>query len=364
MSRTVFGIIGSGWRAEFFLRVAAALPERFHVAGVVVRDETKGQAFAAAWGTPTYRTLDALLTATDPAFIVLSVPRVAAPELMRDLAGRHIPVLTETPPAADLDGLHAVWRLVERGARIQVAEQYLFQPLHAARLALVQSGKLGTISYAQLSVAHEYHAISLLRRFLYLGFANATITARNFVTPLVAGPNRQGPPVREQVAASAQVIAQLDFGAKLGIYDFTNDQYFSWIRTLRFLVRGDQGEIADNEVRFLPTFDTPVALTLRRESAGENGNLEGYYLKGILAGTDWVYRNPFAPARLTDDEIAVATCLTKMAEYVAGGAACYPFAEAAQDQYLSLMMREAAAAAITTTTTGSPVTTVTQPWAS
>ncbi len=356
MAVTVFGIVGSGWRTKFFMRVAAALPERFRVAGVVVRDDAKGRAFEAAWGIPTHRTLDALLAATSPVFVVLSVPRAVAPELMRDLAARQMPVLTETPPAGDLDGLHALWRLVEAGARIQVAEQYLFQPLHSARLAVARSGVLGTASYAHLSVAHEYHAISLLRRFLDLGYANATITARSFDSPLIAGRDRQGPPTAERRVTSSQVIAQLDFGAKLAVYDFTGDQYFSWVRALRFLVRGERGEIADSDVRYLQTFDTPVTLALRRENAGENGNLEGYYLKGILAGADWVYRNPFAPARLTDDEIAVATCLVKMAEYVAGGAVCYPYAEAAQDQYLSLMIREAM-------TTGTPVTTTTQPWA-
>ncbi len=353
---TTFGLVGSGWRAEFFLRVAAALPERFQVGGAVVRDAAKGRAFETAWGVPTYRALDDLLRATPLAFVVLSVPRAVAPVMLRELAERDVPVLTETPPAPDLTGLHTVWQLVERGARIQVAEQYLMQPLHAARLALVQSGKLGAISQVQVSVAHDYHGMSLMRALLGVGFANATITARTFTSPLIAGPNRQGPPREEQVVSSSQVIAQLDFGDKLGIYDFTGEQYFSWVRTLRLLVRGERGEISDAEARFLPTFDTPVTVALHRMNAGENGNLEGYYLKGILAGSEWVYTNPFAPARLSDDEIAVATVLERMAAYVAGGPACYSFADAAQDHYLSLAIHDAARS-------GNPVTTTTQPWA-
>ena len=31
----------------------------------------------------------------------------------------------------------AIWRLVEQGFRLHIAEQYLFQPLHAARLKLI-----------------------------------------------------------------------------------------------------------------------------------------------------------------------------------------------------------------------------------
>jgi len=78
-----------------------------------------------------------------------------------------------------------------------------------------------------------------------------------------------------------------------------------------------------------------------RSDAGRDGNLEGQYHKGILAGAEWVYRNPFAPARLTDDEIAVATCLAGMADYVQGGEEFYSLAEAAQDRYLDIMIARA-----------------------
>jgi len=359
MTANTFGLVGSGWRAEFFLRIAAALPEQFRVTGIVVRDATKGRVWETRWNLPTYRTLDDLLRATIPAFIVLSVPRAVAPSLLHELAARQVPVLTETPPALDLAGLRAVWQLVERGAHIEVAEQYLFQPLHAARLAIAQSGVLGTLSQAQVSVTNDYHGISLLRHFLGIGFDNATIVARTFVSPIIAGPTRQELPPEERIATPTQVIAQLDFGSRLGIYDFANDQHRSWIRSSRLLVRGDRGEIKDTQTRYLHAFDQPITLELRRENAGENGTLEGYYLKGILAGADWVYRNAFAPARLNDDEIAVATCLAKMAASVAKARNPhgYPFAQAAQDHYLSLMMQEAIA-------TRQPVTTVTQPWAS
>jgi hypothetical protein len=32
-----FGLVGSGWRSRFFLRLARQLPERFAVTGVVTR---------------------------------------------------------------------------------------------------------------------------------------------------------------------------------------------------------------------------------------------------------------------------------------------------------------------------------------
>jgi hypothetical protein len=119
-------------------------------------------------------------------------------------------------------------------------------------------------------------------------------------------------------------------------------------------VRGERGEIHDTQVRYLADFRTPVTLEFVRQNAGEDGNLEGYYHKGILVGNEWVYKNPFAPARLSDDEIAIATCLSKMNDYAAGGPDFYGLAEASQDSYLSLMIEQALASSETVKTTAQP----------
>ncbi|OGV70898.1 MAG: oxidoreductase [Lentisphaerae bacterium RIFOXYB12_FULL_65_16] len=357
MNPTVFAMVGGGWRAEFFLRVAKALPERFQVGGMLVRNAEKGAAIEATWGVRTYRTLDDLLRGCKPAFVVVSVPRDAVLGMVRELVSRNVPALVETPPAPDRpEDLATIFQAVGRTGRVQVAEQYAFQPLHAARLTVAHSGKLGAVTHAQVSVAHDYHGLSLVRKFLGVMYEDASIQARAFTSPIIAGPGRNGPPARESVSNSRQVIAQLDFGGKLGIYDFTGDQYFSWVRSPRVLVRGERGEINNRELRYLVDFRTPITTEFRREEAGQDGNLEGLYLKGILAGSEWVYRNPFVPARLTDDEIAVATCMQRMGEYAGGGPEFYSVAEACQDTYLGALVQRAV-------TSGQPVKSERQPWA-
>ena len=350
-----FGIVGGGWRAAFYLRVAQELPDLFRVAGVVVRDPAKQRTLSDRFGVATYANLDSLLHGADPGFVVASVPWPVTPEVLGDLSERGVPALAETPPAPDLEGLNALVRRVGPAAKIQVAEQYVFQPLNAARAAIVASGKLGTVSLAEVSLAHGYHGMSLLRNLLGVSFEDSTVTARQFVAPIVEGPGRGGSPKEENISQSTTVIAHLDFGNKLGRYDFTGDQYFSWIRSPRLLVRGERGEISGTEVRYLADYRTPIVLTLRREDAGQDGNLEGYYHKGILAGTDWVYRNPVAPGRLSDDEIAVGTCLLNMGRYVSGGPSFYSLAAAAQDHYLGLTIDAALKL-------GAPVTTTPQSW--
>ena len=128
-----------------------------------------------------------------------------------------------------------------------------------------------------------------MRKLLNIGFEDVTISAHTFVSPLIAGPDRDGPPIQEKIVQSKQVLAYLDFGDKLGVYDFCDDQYRSWIRSLRVLVRGDRGEINNTQVSYLTDFRTPVHLELMRLDAGENGNLEGFYHKGFLAARKWVF---------------------------------------------------------------------------
>ena len=336
-----FAILGGGWRAEFFLRICQALPERFQVTAVLVRKPDKAAALTAKFGVRTVPDLDSLL-ANQPPFVVVSVPWPITPVMLAELAARGVPALSETPPAPDVDGLETVTKLARQGARIQVAEQYLFQPAHAARLALAKSGKLGTVSQAQVSAAHGYHGTSLMRQFLSLGAEPCDIRAMNFASPLVAGPNRNGPPAEQTIEQPSQTIAWLGWGDKLGVFDFIGAQYFSWVRSPRLLVRGERGEINGFTARWLLDHQTPVQVELLRRETGQEGNLEGLYLEGYLAGETWLYRNPHVPGRLADDELAIATCLAKMAEYAAGGPSFYSLAEAAQDHYLGILIDQAA----------------------
>ena len=336
-----FGVIGGAWRAEFFFRIAQALPERFRVVGCVTKNQARRERIRSNWNIPLFNEIDELLE-RDADFVVTSVPWAASGPLLLDLALRNVPVLAETPPAADLDSLIHLHKNLPANARIQVAEQYAFQPLHAARLAFVRSGKLGEVSEAQVSVAHGYHGVSLIRKFLNLGFENPVIRAFEFSSPLVAGRNRSGPASEERLKVSLQTIAYLRFGDKLAIFDFTEDQYFSWIRSHRFLVRGNRGEINNLDAYYLEDFRTPVTVRFERSDAGQTGNLEGHYHKGYFAEGKFWYRNPFAPGRLMDDEIAIATSLQSMDRYLETGEPFYSLAEASQDHYLALSITEAA----------------------
>ncbi|MBM7570712.1 Gfo/Idh/MocA family protein [Aquibacillus albus] len=355
--RTTFSIIGgAGFRAQYYFRIAQALPEVFHVSGAVVRDEEKGRLMEEQWNTSVYQTVEALLENEQPDFVVVSVKWEACADYLLQLSELGIPVLAETPPAPDLDGLLKLHEeLTTKGAWVQVAEQYHLHPIQQARLSMIQAGRLGKVRETTVSISHFYHGVSLLRKLLNVGFEEAEIQGKRFMTSVVAGPSRAGYPKEEKLVTVPRDLAWVDFGGKLGIYDFTQNQHRSWIRSNHLSVRGERGEIFDDRINLLADYETPLHIDLKRINKGEKENQEGYFLLGILAGENWVYKNPFAPARLYDDEIAIAHCLQKMADYIQGGPSFYSLAEASQDHYLGLLMEEAI-------TTGKTVKAVKQPW--
>lgn len=341
MNKISFAIVGSGWRSEFYLRIAKALPDRFDICGIVARDENKRRSIEMNWGIKCYSTVDDLLCNSKPSFVVVSVAHSATYGIVKQLTEKGIPILSETPPSSEIEQLDELNKLVKKGAKIQVAEQYHLQPLNAARLKIIKSEKLGEISQAYISSCHGYHAMSLMRKFLGIKYENAKISSYKFITPLADGPHRYGV-VEDKLLNSEQIMAVIDFGHKFGIYDFSVDQYSSWIRAPRVTIRGNKGEIVDDEVRYLKDFKTPVEIKLKRLNAGENSNVhEDYHLRGILFGDEWVYENTFVPGRLMDDEIAVASCLEKMENYIENDVQFYSLSEASQDYYLSLMINEA-----------------------
>lgn len=350
-----FAVIGTGWRTHFFLRIAAARPDLFELCGIMTRDIARARQWMQPYDVPLVTSLDDLL-ASKPLFVVTSVPWGVNPGMLRLLTERGIPALSETPPATSIDEMRDLYGLVRRGARIAVAEQYHLQPDHAARIAFAHSGRLGSITQAQVSVAHGYHGISLMRRLLGIRFENARIHATRFYSPIVKSPDRSGPPAQEEIVRSQQVIATFEFPDKLGVFDFSDDQYFSYIRGKRVLVRGERGEIIDDKAVYLHDHRTPLHVDFKRHTAGEHGNLEGWFLKGIQVGTDWIYQNPLAPAAFADDEIAVGDCLLRMADYADGGEPFYSLAEACQDRYLDILIWQSVES-------NQPVQSETQPWA-
>jgi predicted dehydrogenase len=363
-----FGIVGSGWRSEFFVRLARALPRRLAVAGVVTRSPERAEAVRTRWGVPAFRTVGELLAA-EPEFVIPSVPWEVTPEVTRELVEHGVPVLAETPPAPDAAGLRELWQAVggarrtgtggePDGALVQVAEQYVLMPGHAARIALAREGVIGEVTSVQLSSTHMYHAMSLIRHTLGVGFGPATVTARAFTAPLADPLSPKGWSDDLTPKDATTTLALLDFGAgRTGLYDFTDNQWWNPLRARRVVVRGSLGEIIDDAVVRMVDPRTPVESALVRRRTGTDLNLEGAEVHHISLDGRVVWRNDHVGAGLSEDDLAVVDLLCRTGAWVRGqGPEPYPLAEGCQDHLLALAVEESAR-------TGAPVTTAVEPWA-
>jgi predicted dehydrogenase len=340
---TAFGIVGSGWRAEFFLRLAATVPDRLRVTGVVTRSEERGTAVTARHGVPAFRTTRELIAADAPEFVIVSVPWDVTPDVTRELVAQDMRVLAETPPAPDLPGLRQLWQDVGSSGLVQVAEQYLLMPGHAARLHVVRDGVIGEPTAVHVCSTHLYHAVSLIRGFLDVGCAPAVVHAREFTAPLADPLTPDGWTGDATPQPRATTIATLDFGGRMGLYDFTENQWWNPLRGRRLVVRGSAGEIADDQVVRLADATTPVTSPLVHRRTGIDLNLEGNELDHISFDGRVVFRNPFPGARFSEDDLAVALLLDRTGAWARGdGPEPYPLADGLQDHLLSVAILESA----------------------
>lgn len=338
------GIIGGGWRAESYFTVADAFPDTFHFVRALLRSQDSADALSARREIATATSVDEFLRGENFDFVFLCTPRAVTPHFIIELANRGIPVLAETPPAMDLESLARLYGEMNSGARVQVAEQYRYQPQHAARLAVAESGLLGAVTSAYLSVAHDYHAISLLRSALTFSAEPVSVSAATFIDPVVRTRNRGGWDEQLEVTDSTRVTARISVPDRglLGVYEFNGEQYFSPIRSRHLSLFGTHGELVDDTIHHMRGPGDPVTLRLERDQTGIDGDLFGSHLRRISAGERVLYENPLAPGRLSDDEIAMGTVLLRMTEFAAGGPSTYGLAEASQDAYLGFLIAEAA----------------------
>lgn len=354
--RVRFAVIGHGWRADFYFNLARQLPSRFHCVGAVTRGDRAGRAVESTWAVPTFRTVDDLVAHTDPEVFVTCVPPSANREVIGELVGRGLVTLSETPPAHDLDDLRRTWADVGTSELVQVAEQHPFLPSVAAVRTLIHSGQLGTTSSASVSWTHNYHAMAMLRTVLGPGGERVKVQAVASTWPLREGPDRDGWPEQVETRPTQQVLALLDFGSATGVYDFTGGQWFNPLRVRSLRVQGSLGAVTDRAVIRSVGGSSTARSIIDRRHLGDDGELEGFDLDTLSVDGTIVYRNPYRGARMSDEEIAIATCLEATSRWGRGeGPPPYPLADACQDHLLGLTIHQAAR-------TCQPVVTDPQPW--
>ncbi len=329
-----YGIVGAGWRSEFYLRIADLLPDTFKVSGIYIRNEQKRTEFSEKYNVPIFDTLEKLLE-TDFDFIVSCVNKSGICGTVREFAEKNIPVLTETPIGTSLKEIDSFLSEIKPEWRVQVAEQFHFQPRNQAIKAVIDSGILGEVNQVQISCCHDYHAVSLIRFFLDTGYEMPETSSFTLPDTVNRYNSRGGILSKTEIVTAEEKIVILRFNDKTAVYDFNYEQYFSDIRASRMVIRGTNGEIINDRCTYLKE-GHPHSFKFQRNSYGANESLDGFTLVNITAEGNVLYENPFKGARLSDEEIAISTCLLNMKKYLETGVPFYTLKDAATDSKINL----------------------------
>lgn len=164
---------------------------------------------------------------------------------------------------------------------------------------------------------------SLIRFFLDTGFEEPEIASISLTDPVIRYNSRAGYLKSPAVIPAEEKIKIFKFKDKTAVYDFSFEQYFSDIRSSQITIRGTNGEIVNNTCTYLKD-GVPQRFEICRNTYGVEENLDGMCLFNITGGGNVLYTNPFPYSRLSDEEIAIATCLVKMKEYVNNNIEFYP----------------------------------------
>lgn len=335
MEKISFVVVGSGWRSEFYARIAGRFPEIFDLKYILCRSEEKAKAIGERLGAPATASEEACVGAK-PDFVVVAVNKDSVFEVARHWARLGFPVLMETPAGVSEEELIALWDLSSEGAVIRVAEQYFRYPLIASGFRALSDGLIGEPDSVELSLVHDYHAASLIRRMLGLELTDFTVTGRKYVCPVEETDSRLGPVTDGTVKPRTRVRAEFAFeNGKRAFYDFDGVQYHSFIRSRHIDVRGVHGQWNDTVIRYTDTGHLPGMLELRASPVPGYEGLMTPELAKI--GEKW---NPFVHMETAQDEYAIATLLWDMGELVRTGREFYSLAEALEDAYMWLRMHK------------------------
>lgn len=344
MDRIRFAIVGSGWRALYYVRIAKALPEVFELTAMVCRNPEKAEKLSKEYGIRTTCSADECMD-LKPDFVVAAVSKAAIADVSAEWMEKGFPVLSETPAFRTEEQAERLKALMLKGAKHTTAEQYRKYPTVSALIKALDSGIIGERDYCMVSFAHEYHGASLIRAFLGLTpDVKFTAKASTFSFPTAETLSRYEKFTDGRISMKKRTLAIVSFeNGKAALYDFDGEQYRSPIRSSMIKVQGCRGEFAGDTFSYLDESNEPAQESLVIKSRMVFRDTDNPNFKRIREITEITFRGeilyspPFGLCGLSEDETAIALVLKETGLYAKGcGENPCPFAEAAADVRMGL----------------------------
>ncbi len=337
--RIRFAVVGSGWRALYYVRIAKALPEIFELTAMVCRKPEKALKLSEEYGIRTTCSAEECMD-TRPDFVAVAVTKAAIADVSAEWMERGFPVLSETPAFRTADQEKRLRELVSLGGKHTTAEQYTKYPTVSALLKVLDTGIIGERDYCMVSFAHEYHGASLIRAFLGLKpDVSYTADSRTFEFPTAETLSRYEKFTDGRISLKKRTLAILSFeNGKAALYDFDGEQYRSPIRSSMIKIQGRRGEFTGDSFSCLDDRNEPKEESLVIKSRLVQRDTENPNFRRIREITEITFRGrkvyspPFGLCGLSEDETAMARVLYETGLYAKGyGENPCPIEEAAAD---------------------------------
>ena len=329
-------IVGSGYRSEYYGRIAAAHPELFK-AMFLCRSEEKVNLVTEHTGIPATTDVKKALS-INPDFVVIAVDREHVADVTEEWVLRGYPVVTETPVGSSIEKLEKIWELSEtKNAKIVCCEQYHRHPVLAKGLSSIEEGVLGAPQTGYLSLVHDYHAASILRKMLLTNDEAYVMHGERKITPVTETDSRYGAFYDGRLGQEIRDIVHISYeSGKTAVYDFSSVEYRSYIRSRHITVRCEKGEWSDRIQYYVDEDHNPQRNFLMSDIPEKYRVLDTQSLRDS--------RRVWQPELQLDtiwDEYAIATILLDMESYIAGGKSPYPLKEALDDTMFWLLVQDA-----------------------
>lgn len=349
MAKYHFVIIGSGWRAFYYVRIAKKLPEIFKLDAMYCRTSEKAEKLAKEYNIHTTTSIEEC-AAFKPDFAVIAVNKASIAQVSMEWMDRGITVLSETPAAVNTEELNKLYEYHKQGKKQVVAEQYREYPSNKAAIKLVNSGIIGDVSCINISLAHEYHGVSLARAYLGINACeNYTVTAKTYEFKTTETLTRYEKLTDGRIADKKRCVATFEYeNGKVAWYDFDSEQYRSLIRKNCLKIQGVRGELINDTVYYLDDNNEGkeekiIAKVNTTQTDNDNPNFAKVNeFESISFGDKILYQAKWGLRGLSEDETAIAELMEKTAEYSRGNAdAPYSIEDALADAYAAILLNEA-----------------------
>lgn len=311
MDKIKFALVGSGWRSKFYIRIVKEFNKQFELTSMLFRSDQKALDFKNEYDINVTTSKEELLN-SKPDFVVVAVNKNSLFSVTKEYLDLGIPVLCETPAGLTERDLKLLWNLQQnKGAKVQIAEQYFLYPYYKTLLSPNIIERIGEPQFVSISTVHDYHAASIIKRLLSIKNESFRVFGKEYQFNITETDSRDGKITDGRMAKKYRNNMTIEFENKTAFYNFSGLQYHSDIISKQLTVQGSRGEIHNDKLTYINENMVSTEILLYESDINK------------------------------DDEYAIKECLIGMSKYIRTGTEFYPLSEALQDSYISIIMHRA-----------------------